>query len=224
MQYNIVGGSLPAVIIQLSPGETIVSEVGGRTWARGPVLTETKGGGVGKAFGRILSGENLFLSHYTAQGPAEIAFSSSFPGRIVARVLGPGESVICQKSAFLCASLGVELSVHFQKKLASGMFGGEGFIMQKVTGPGLVFFELDGYCPEYDLAPGERLVCDTGVLAMMDATCQMDVQMVKGVKNVLFGGEGVIDTVVTGPGKVYLQTMSVPKLAKLIIPFIPDKK
>ena len=126
MQYNIVGGSLPAVIIQLSPGETIVSEVGGRTWARGPVLTETKGGSVGKAFGRILSGESLFLNHYTAQGPAEIAFSSSFPGRIVARVLGPGESVICQTSAFLCASLGVELSVHFQKKLASGMFGGEG--------------------------------------------------------------------------------------------------
>ena len=224
MRYEIEGGSLPAVILHLNAGETIISEVGGRTWARGPVLTETKGGSVGKAFGRILSGESLFLSHYTAQGPAEIAFSSSFPGRIVARVLGPGESVICQKSAFLCASLGVELSVHFQKKLASGMFGGEGFIMQKVTGPGLVFFELDGYCPEYDLAPGERLVCDTGVLAMMDATCQMDVQMVKGVKNMVLGGEGMFDTVITGPGKVYLQTMTIAKLATQMIPYLPFKK
>ena len=223
MQYSIVGGSLPAVVIQMNPGETIVSEVGGRTWARGPVLTETKGGSVGKAFGRMISGESVFLSHYTAQGPAEIAFSSSYPGRIVARELGPGESVICQKSAFLCATLGVELSVHLQKKIGAGLFGGDGFIMQKVTGPGLVFFEFDGYCPEYDLAPGEKLVCDTGVVAMMDATCQLDIQMVKGLKNKLLGGEGLIDTVVTGPGKVYLQTMSLPRLAQLLTPLLPFK-
>ena len=224
MQYSIVGGSLPAVVIQLNPGETIISEVGGRTWARGPILTETKGGSAGKAFGRMLSGESLFLSHYTAQGPAEIAFSSSFPGRIVTRELGPGESVICQKSAFLCATLGVELSVHLQKKLGAGLVGGEGFIMQKVTGPGLAFFEFDGYCPEYNLVPGEQLVCDTGVVAMMDATCQMDVQMVKGMKNILLGGEGLVDTVITGPGRVYLQTMTVAHLAKLMIPFLPFKK
>jgi len=164
------------------------------------------------------------MSHYTAQGPAEIAFSSSFPGRIVARVLQPGESVICQKSAFLCATLGVELSVHFQKKLGAGLAGGEGFIMQKVTGPGLVFFEIDGFSPEYDLAPGEQLICDTGVVALMDATCTMDVQLVKGAKNLLLGGEGVVDTVITGPGKVCLQTMSLPKLAKLLAPFMVDTK
>jgi len=224
MRYSIEGGSLPAVIIKLDSGETILSEAGGRTWSRGPVVTETKTeGGVGKSLGRMFAGESLFMSRYTAQGPAEIAFSSSFPGRIVARELGPGESIICQKSAFLCATLGVELAVHFQKKLGAGFVGGEGFIMQRVTGPGMVFLEVDGYCQEYDLAPGEPLICDTGVLAIMDATCQMDVQMVKGVKNVLFGGEGLLDTLITGPGKVHLQTMTIAKLAKQMVPFLPSK-
>ena len=210
MQYRIEGGSLPALIINLNPGETIVSEVGGRTWSRGPIVTETKGGSA--------------MSHYTAQGVAEIAFTSSFPGRIVARELKAGQSVICQKSAFLCATEGVELSAYVQKKVGAGLVGGEGFIMQKVTGPGMAFFEFDGYCPEYDLAAGEELVCDTGVLAMMDETCTMDVRMVKGAKNILLGGEGLVDTVITGPGKVYLQTMTVADLAKLIVPFIPEKK
>jgi len=225
MRYSIEGGSLPAVIIQLDPGETIISEAGARTWSRGPVVTEAKAeGGVGKSLGRMFTGESLFMSRYTAQGPVEIAFSSSFPGSIVARALQAGESIICQKSAFLCATLGVELSMHFQKKLGAGLVGGEGFIMQRVTGPGMVFLEVDGHCQEYDLAPGEPLVCDTGVLAIMDDTCQMDVQMVKGVKNVLFGGEGLFDTVITGPGKVHLQTMTISKLAKLLIPFLPFKK
>ena len=224
MQYRIEGGSLPALIIYLNPGETIVSEVGGRTWSRGPIQTETKGGSASTALGRMLAGESLVMRHYTAQGPAEIAFTSSFPGRIVARELLEGQSVICQKSAFLCATEGVTLSAHLQKKLGAGLAGGEGFIMQKVTGPGLAFFEFDGYCPEYDLAAGEELVCDTGVLAMMDETCTMDVRMVKGAKNLFLGGEGLVDTVITGPGKVYLQTMTVADLAKLIIPLIPDKK
>lgn len=224
MKYRIEGGSLPALIINMEPGEVLISEAGGRTWSRGPILTETKGGSAGKALGRMLSGESLFMSQYTAQGPAEIAFTSSFPGRIVARVLQAGESVICQKGAFLCATLGVELSAHVQKKLGAGLAGGEGFIMQKVTGPGLAFFEIDGYCPEYDLAPGEQIVCDTGVLAMMDATCQMDVQIVKGAKNLLLGGEGLVDTVITGPGKVYLQTMTVSNLAKMLSAFLPEKK
>ena len=221
MQYRIEGGNLPALIISLNPGETIVSETGGRTWSRGPILTETKGGGVGKALGRMLSGESLFLSHYTAQGPAEIAFTSSFPGRIVARELKTGESVICQKSAFLCATAGVELSAHLQKKLGAGLVGGEGFIMQKVTGPGLAFFEFDGYCPEYILAPGEQIVCDTGVMAMMDATCSMDIVTVKGVKNALLGGEGLFHTIVTGPGRVMLQTMPLTSFAAAIANVLP---
>ena len=224
MRYSIEGGSLPAVIIQLDPGETIISESGGRTWSRGPIVAEAKAeGGAGKAIGRMVMGESLFMSRYTAQGPAEIAFSSSFPGRIVARELAPGESIICQKSALLCATLGVELAVHFQKKLGAGLVGGEGFIMQRVTGPGRVFLEVDGHCQEYDLMQGEQLTCDTGVLAIMDATCTMDVQMVKGVKNMLLGGEGLFDTIITGPGKVHLQTMTIAKLAKQMVPFLPSK-
>ncbi len=222
MQYRIEGGSLPCVIINLQPGETLISQSGGRTWSRGPITLETKAeGGLGKSLGRMLSGDSLFMSRYTAQAPAEIAFSSSFPGRIVARVLQPGESIICQKSAFLCATAGVDLAMHFQKKIGVGLVGGEGFIMQRVTGPGLVFLEVDGFCQEYTLQSGEQLICDTGVLAIMDATCSMDVQMVKGAKNMFFGGEGLFDTVITGPGKVHLQTMTVSKLAKLMIPYLP---
>ena len=225
MKYSIEGGTLPAVIIQLDPGETLLSESGGRTWSRGQVTVETKAeGGIGKSLGRMLTGESLFMSRYTAQAPAEIGFSSSFPGTIVAWTLEPGESIVCQKSSFLCATLGVELAVHFQKKLGAGMVGGEGFIMQRITGPGIVFLEIDGFCKDYDLQQGEQIICDTGVLALMSATCQMDVQMVKGVKNMLFGGEGMFDTVVTGPGKVYLQTMTISKLAKQMIPFLPKKK
>lgn len=224
MNYTIVGDTLPALLIQLEAGETILSEAGGRTWSRGPIVSETKAeGGLGKSIGRMFSGESLFMSRYTAQGPAEIGFSSSFPGSIVARQLQAGESIVCQKSAFLCATSGVQLAVHFQKKLGAGLAGGEGFIMQRVTGPGIVFLEIDGYCQEYDLMPGEQLVCDTGVLAIMDATCQMDIQMVKGVKNMFFGGEGLFDTVITGPGKVCLQTMTISKFASLVSSFIPSK-
>lgn len=224
MRYTIEGGSLPAVVIQLEPGETILSESGGRTWMKGNIETDTRAeGGLGKSLGRMFSGESLFMTRYTAHGQAEIGFSSSFPGKILPIELAAGQSIICQKSAFLCASSDVSLSIHFKKKIGAGLFGGEGFIMQKVTGPGIVFLELDGYCKEYTLSPGERLVCDTGVLAVMDETCSMDVVMVKGAKNVLFGGEGLLDTVVTGPGKVCLQTMTIPKLAGLIAPYIVTK-
>ena len=222
MNYRIEGGNLPAVIINLEPGETLMSEAGGRTWSKGSVITETtSNGGAKKVLGRIFSGESLFMSKYTAQGPAEIGFASSFPGKIVARELAPGESIICQKQAFLCGAGNLDISIHFKKKLGAGLFGGEGFIMQKITGPGIAFFELDGYTPEYDLAPGEQIVCDTGVVALMDGTCNLDIQTVAGVKNALFGGEGIFDTVVTGPGKVYLQTMTIEKLATQLIPYMP---
>ncbi len=224
MQYSIEGGSLPAVIISLNAGEKLISEVGGRTWSRGDITTETtSNGGAGKALGRMLTGESLFMSTYTANGPAEIAFTSSFPGRIVARELAPGQSVIAQKSAFLCATYGTQLSVYVNKGVGKGLFGGEGFLMQKITGPGMAFFEIDGYCKEYDLAPGERIVCDTGVMALMDETVEMEIQTVKGIKNKLLGGEGLFDTVLVGPGKVALQTMTVSKLAGLIIPYLPKK-
>ena len=222
MRYRIVGDNLPAVILSVERGEVIISESGGRTWMRGPITTETTSyGGAKKVFSRMFSGESLFMSRYIAEGDAEIAFSSSFPGNIIVRELRAGESIICQKRAFLCGMGDLDLSIHFKKKFGAGLVGGEEFIMQKVTGPGIVFLELDGYTPEYDLAPGERLVCDTGALAVMDETCTMDVQMVRGAKNIFLGGEGLFDTVITGPGRVYLQTMSAEKMAALIIPFIP---
>ena len=222
MKYNVEGGSLPVAILQLEAGETVISESGGRTWMRGPVTTDTTSyGGVRKAIGRLFTGESLFMSRYVANGPAEIAFASSFPGRIIVRELAPGQSIICQKTSFLCGMGPLELSVHFKKRLGTGFFGGEGFIMQRVTGPGIVFIEVDGYSPEYDLAPGERLICDTGVLAAMDETCSMDIEVVRGAKNMFLGGEGIFNTVVTGPGKVYLQSMTVEKLARLMIPYLP---
>lgn len=225
MRYAIEGGSLPVLVVNLDPGEGLVSESGGRTWSRGPLTTETKAdGGVGKALGRMLSGESLFLSHYYAKGPSEVAFTSSFPGTIVAKQLAAGESVICQKKSFLCATEGTQLSIFFRKKVGTGLLGGEGFIMQKVTGPGLAFFEIDGYSKEYTLAAGEEIICDTGVVAMLDETCRMDIRMVGGVKNALFGGEGLVDTVITGPGKVVLQTMPIYKVAGAIAPFITTGK
>lgn len=224
MKYSIEGGALPVARIYLEAGESIISEAGGRTWARGPVLTEsTSEGGAKKALGRMFSGESLFMSKYTTQGAAEIGFASSFPGRILAVELGEGQSIIAQKGAFLCGTYGVELAMFFQKKIGAGLVGGEGFLMQKIRGPGMVFLEIDGYCVEYDLDHGERIVLDTGVLAVMDATCNVDVEMVKGAKNIFLGGEGLFDTIVTGPGKVYLQTMTLANLAKLIILFIPEK-
>ncbi len=221
MRYEIEGGSLPVLVINLEQGEGLVSESGGRTWCRGPLATETKAdGGVGKALGRMFSGESLFLSHYYAKGPSEIAFTSSFPGKIVSKQLAPGESIICQKASFLCATEGTQLSIFFRKKVGAGLLGGEGFIMQKVTGPGLAFFEIDGYSKEYNLAAGEEIICDTGVVALMEESCKMDVRMVGSVKNALFGGEGLVDTVITGPGKVTLQTMPIYKVAGAIAPFI----
>ncbi|MCR4746089.1 MAG: TIGR00266 family protein [Lachnospiraceae bacterium] len=224
MRYSIEGGSLPTLIVSLDPGEKIVSEAGGRTWCKGDVTTEANSGGAAKALGRMFTGESLFLSHYTANSPSEIAFTSSFPGSIIARELAPGETIIAQKTAFLCATPDVKMEVHVTKKAGSGFLGGEGFLMQKFTGPGIVFLEIDGFCKEYDLQPGEKIVCDTGVLAVMDSTVNYDVQMVKGLKNMVFGGEGLFDTILTGPGKVCLQSMSIKKVADVITPFLNIKK
>ena len=225
MRYEIEGGSLPALVIQLEPGEGLVSESGGRTWIRGPITTNVKAdGGLGGSIGRMFSGESLFLSHYRAKGPGEIAFTSYFPGRIISKQLAPGESVICQKRSFLCATEGTSISIFFRKKVGAGLLGGEGFIMQKITGPGMAFFEIDGYCKEYTLAAGEELICDTGVVALMDETCKMDIRMVGSLKNAVFGGEGLVDTVITGPGKVMLQTMPIYKVAGAIQPYIVTGK
>lgn len=226
MEYTIEGGTLPVVICQLSSGEAMITEQGSMSWMSPNMQMETTtGGGLGKALGRMFAGEALFQNRYTAQGgPGMIAFASSFPGSIRPFSIAPGREIILQKSGFLAAESSVELSVFFQKKLGSGFFGGEGFIMQRLSGHGLAFAEFDGHVVEYDLAPGQSIVVDTGYLAAMDATCSMDIQVVPGVKNMFFGGEGVFNTVVTGPGKVYLQTMPISAVAGVIRPFIPTGK
>lgn len=209
MKYEIVGDLLPAVRISLDKGETIISEVGGRTWSLGDITTETKGGGAGAMIGRAFSGESLFLSYYTANEEAEIVFSSSFPGSIRAYELEAGESIICQKRAFLASTDTVSLNAFMARKLSAGLVGGEGFILQELTGPGTVFVEIDGFAIDYTLEENQKIVCDTGVMSIMDKTCTMSVQQVKGLKNKFLGGEGLFDTVITGPGKVTLQSMKV---------------
>ena len=214
MKYEIKGGSFPVVVCQLENGEKMITEKGSMCWMSPNMQMETKGGGLGKMFSKAFSGESMFQNHYTARGGAgTIAFGSSFPGQIKVLDIGPGREMIVQKSAFLAAEEGVNLSVHFQKKFAAGLFGGEGFIMQKLSGTGMAFIEIDGYTVEYDLQAGQQLVIDTGYLAAMSATCTMDIQTVKGIGNALFGGEGLFNTVVTGPGKVYIQTMPANQLA-----------
>ena len=213
---------MPVVICQLEAGESMMTERGSMSWMSPNMRMETtSGGGFGKALGRMFAGEAMFQNRYTAMGgPGMIAFASSFPGDIRAFDIAPGRELIVQKSGFLASETGVELSVFFQKKLASGLFGGEGFIMQRLSGRGTAFCEFDGHIKEYDLAAGQSIVVDTGYLAAMEATCSMEVQSVPGMKNVLFGGEGLFNTVITGPGKIYLQTMPVSAVAGAIRPFI----
>lgn len=223
MQYEIIGGNLPAVLCRLSKGEKIVCESGGMSWMDGVFKMETVGGDAGKMFGRMFSGESMFTNTYTAQQDGEIAFASCFPGEILAINLTPGKSIIAQKRAFLASEAGVDMSVFFQKKIGKGLFGGEGFIMEKFTGSGLVFLEVDGSVMEYTLARGEKKVMETGHLVMMDDTCQMDIERISGVKNVLFGGEGLFNTVVTGPGKIVIQTMPMAKTAGVISQYLPTQ-
>ena len=226
MRYEVKGETLPVVVCYLDDGEQMITERGSMSWMSPNMRMETgTNGGLGKAFGRMFAGEAMFQNTYTAMGgQGMIAFASSFPGRIVPFQIGPGRELVVQKSGFLASETGVNLSVFFQKKLGAGFFGGEGFIMQKLTGQGIVFLEFDGHVVEYDLQPGQQIIVDTGYLAAMEGTCKLDIQTVSGVKNVLFGGEGLFNTIVTGPGHVWLQTMPISAVAGQILRFVPSGK
>jgi len=226
MKYEIKGGNLPVVICNLESGEYMISEGGSMSWMTRNMKMETvSGGGLGKVFGRVVTGDSIFQNRYTAQGgPGMIAFASSFPGAIRALSIGPGAAMIVQKSAFLASESTVQLTVHIQKKLGRGLFGGEGFIMQKLTGQGTAFIEIDGHGVEYTLAEGQEIVVDTGYLAAMEETCTMDIVKVPGVKNMLLGGEGVFNTLVKGPGRVILQTMPISNVAAVLQPFYTTSK
>ena len=222
MKYEIKGGSFPVVICTLENGEKMITEKGSMAWMSPNMQMETHGGGLGKMFSKAFSGESMFQNHYTARGgTGMIAFCSSFPGQVKAVNISPGQEMIVQKSAFLAAEAGVNLSIHFQKKLGAGFFGGEGFIMQRLSGNGVAFVEIDGELMEYNLKPGQRIIVDTGYVAGFESTVQMDIQAVSGAKNVLFGGEGLFNTVLTGPGRIWLQTMPVSTVANAVRPYIP---
>ncbi|MBQ1196227.1 MAG: TIGR00266 family protein [Clostridia bacterium] len=226
MKYEIQGDSLPVVICTLDVGETMITERGSMSWMTENMKMETtSNGGVGKAFARMFAGESFFMNRYTAERAAGlIAFASSFPGSIRACNIEPGREIIVQKRAFLASTEGIELSLHFQKKLGAGFFGGEGFIMQKIGGQGIAFIEIDGNAVEYTLAAGQSMIVDTGYLVAMDSTCSMDIVTTGSVKNALFGGEGIFNTVVKGPGKIILQTMPIHAVARTLSGFMPSSK
>ena len=221
MRYEIKGGSFPVVECQLESGEQMITERGSMVWMSPNMQMETKGGGLGRMFSKVLSGESMFHNIYTARGNGMIAFGSSFPGQIKPVQIGREQEMIVQKSAFLAAQSGVDISIHFSKKVGVGLFGGEGFIMQRLSGNGIAFVEIDGELIEYELQAGQQIVVDTGNVAGFTPGVQMEIRQVPGMKNMLLGGDGIFNTVLTGPGRVWLQTMPISNVAMSIRPYIP---
>lgn len=226
MKYEIKGGNLPVVILEMQRGETVFTESGGMGWmtAGFDMDTNMEGGLLG-GLARKLSGESLFMTNYTCrEASGTIAFPSSFPGTIIPLSLQSGQSVICQKRSFLVGERSAKLEIHFRQRFSAGLFGGEGFVLQRVTGPGMIFVEIDGSVVEYELHAGEELKVDTGHVAMFEPSVQFEIERVKGITNMLFGGEGLFLTRLRGPGKVWLQTMPIPNLAGQLLPFLPTGK
>ena len=222
LDYEVFGENLPGVKITLSRGESIYTQSGGMAWRDESINMETNmKGGLMKGLGRMLSGESLFMATYTGlKDGSEIVIASTFPGAILPLDISKG-SIIAQKNAFLCAQSTVTLSNHFTKRLGAGLFGGEGFILQKLEGSGMAFLEVDGSLVEKTLEAGQKIYVDTGNVAAFESRVSYEIESVKGFKNVLFGGEGLFLTKLTGPGKVWLQTMTMPSFAKKIIPYLP---
>lgn len=222
LNYKIEGGNLPVVICYPEAGQTLCTDGGAMAWMSPNMRMETNsGGGLKKAFGRMLAGESIFLNEYTPMGGRGlIAFASSFPGSIIPYEITPGNGLIVQKRGFLAMEKGLDISIYFQKRLGKGIFGGEGFIMQRVTGNGIIFLEIDGHCKEYELSAGQSIVVDTGNLAAMTESCSMDIQMVQGAKNIFLGGEGLFNTIITGPGKIWLQSMPISNVARALSPYM----
>ena len=224
MEYEIIGGNFPVVECILKKGESMTTQSGAMAYMDSTITMETTtNGGLGKMVGRLFTKEKLFQNIYTAnEDGSKIAFGTCVPGSIMAVKLKKGQTLLCQKSSFLASYGNIELSTFFNKKIGVGIFGGEGFIIQKITGEGIVFIEIDGSMKEFELKENEQLILSTGHLVSMDDTCSIDVQTVKGLKNIFLGGEGLFNTVITGPGKVTVQTMPLPKLATCIIPYLPQ--
>ena len=225
MNYEIKCGSFPIVECTLNNGENIVTESGIMSWMDDTILMETTfGGGILKSLGRLTQKESLLQCIYkSTKDGSKITFGTSAPGAIIAVPISQGQSIICQKRAFLAGYGEIDLSIHFNKKIGVGIFGGEGFIMEKITGNGTVFLEIDGSAVQYDLQPEQKIIVSTGYLVSMSETCKMDVQTIPGLKNAFLGGEGLFNTIITGPGRVILQTMPLSKLASSLLYYMPSR-
>lgn len=224
MQFNISGTTMQVVSIDLQAGETIYSQRNVMAWMTDNMqMNTTTGGGFLQAIKRSLSGGGMFVIDYTAAGPARIAFAARFPGQILPFVLQPGESLVCRKETFLCAEKSVQLDIAFQQRLGAGFFGGEGFILQRVTGPGTVWLDLSGEVVMEELAAGQRLLVHAGHMGIQTPSVQFSIQMVRGFRNILFGGEGLFLATVTGPGRVWLQSMPIMNLAEEVAKFLPHQ-
>ena len=226
MKYQVIGDTMPAVEVTFDQaGESMYTQSGGMAWmSEGVAMDSNMRGGLGKSLGRMFSGESIFMATYKAERPgASIAFASTVAGEVLPVDIGAGAGLIAQKGAFLCAEQTVELSVAFSKKLSAGFFGGEGFILQDIHGTGMVFLEIDGNKVEKVLAPGEVLKVDTGNVVAFEKTVNYEIETVKGLKNIFFGGEGLFLTKLTGPGRVILQTQNFNEFAGRIISMIPSK-
>ena len=223
MKTEIIGENMPVLVCKLQRGEEIFTETGGMSWmSQGIKMKTNTNGGLKKGLGRALAGESIFMNVFTSEADeAEIAFASAFPGKILEFDLRDGEKIIAQKRAFLCAEKSVQMSMHFRKKIGAGFFGGEGFIMQKLTGPGKAFLEIDGSVVKKELAAGEVLEVDNGYVAAMTEGVDLDIKLVKGLKNIVFGGEGLFLTTLKGPGTVWLQSMPISKLAGIVYSTMP---
>jgi len=224
LRYEITGTLMQTLAIDLQPGEILYSQTNSMCWMTDAIeMNTTTGGGMVAGFLRSLSGGGFFITDFTARGSGQVAFAPRFPGTIMPVELGPGQSLICRKETFLCAEKSVTLEVAWQKRMGAGFFGGQGFILQKVSGPGTAFLDLSGEIVARDLAPGERLLVHAGHVGTLEPSVQFDIQMVPGFKNILFGGEGLFLATVTGPGRVLLQSMPILNLAEEIARYLPGQ-
>lgn len=223
MRYIIDGTIMQTVSIDLDRGERLFSQTATMAWMNDAMRMDTHtGGGLFAGLKRAFSGGGFFITEFVADGPGHIAFAPRFPGQIMPVSLAAGQSLICRKETFLCAEMSVTLDIAFQQRLGAGFFAGEGFILQRVTGPGVVFLDLSGEVVEKTLAPGERLRVHAGHVGMQDPTVQVDIQMMRGFRNILFGGEGLFLATLTGPGRVWLQSMPIMNLAEEIARYLPS--
>ena len=225
IRYHIHGTIQQTVSVDLNPGQVMFSEAGSMAWMTSTVNMNThSGGGLGNMFKRALSGASLFILDFTANGgPGQVTFNTDFPGKILAFDLEAGQSIIMHRHAFICAEKSVTLDIFFTRKLGAGLFGGEGFVLQRLTGPGLVFAELDGDAVEYHMQPNQKLRIEPGLVAMFEPSAAFDVEMIKGISNIFLSGEGLFLATLTGPGRIWLHSMAVSKMVPRLAEYMPMK-